>query len=184
MHKLFLIRHGETIWSRSGQHTSYTDLELTEHGIKEASLIKGALPPFNQVFISPLKRAKQTAEILGLKGPILKELTEWNYGIYEGKTTKEIREKVPDWTIFTHGALFGETIEEVEIRAKKVIHHVQSFDGSICLISSGHFIRALIASYLDVPCSFGRHIVVSTASVSILGTEKGIKVVETLNQKY
>lgn len=184
MKKIYLIRHGETEWSKSGKHTSYSDLELTENGKLEALKVKQKLPHFDHIFLSPLKRAQQTAEILELKGPTLRELTEWNYGIYEGKKTTEIKKSVYDWNIFTHGALFGETILEVSERAKKVINHLISLDGNICIISSGHFIRVLIAIYLNQPCEFGKNVLISTASLTVLAEDRGIRVLETLNQRF
>lgn len=183
MKKIYLIRHGETEWSKSGRHTSYSDLELTKEGSNECLLLKQTLPKFDQVFISPLKRAQLTSKILNLHGSTLKELTEWNYGIYEGKTTEEIRQSVKDWNIFTHGALFGETLEEVEARAKKVLSLIKNLEGAICLVSSGHFIRVLIAVYLNQPCSFGKHLVISTGSMTILSHDKGYSTIELLNQK-
>ena len=183
MRKIFLIRHGETEWSKSGQHTSYTDLCLTEKGRKEVLKLKNSLPDFSKIFISPLLRARQTAELLELKGVVKKELVEWNYGIYEGKTTKEIQIQQPGWNIFTHGALFGETINELEVRIKKIISHLSSLDGNIGIISSGHFIRTLISLYLDQPCSFGQNLLISTASISILTEDRGIKVLQSLNLK-
>ena len=184
MKKLYLIRHGETLWSKSGQHTSYTDLELTPHGINQVLAMRAHLPLFDQVLISPLKRAAKTAELLGLTGSTVKELIEWNYWIYEGKTSKEIKSQCPEWNIFTHGALFGETTEEVINRAKKILNVVDSYEGTTCLISSGHFIRVLIATYLHQPCSFGKNVLISTASITILSEEKGNKVIETLNQQF
>lgn len=184
MDKIYLIRHGETSWSKSGKHTSFTDLELTEQGVLEAKALKGKIPTFDHVFISPLKRAKQTAHLLDLQGSILKELVEWNYGIYEGKTTKEIQFTEPDWNIFTHGALYGETLLEVEIRANLVLNHLQSLNGTICLVSSGHFIRAFIGCYLGLTVSFGKQIAISTGSLTVLGTDRGHKIIETLNGKF
>lgn len=183
MDKIYLIRHGETIWSKSGKHTSFTDLELTETGVLEAASLKCKLPNFDHVFVSPLKRARQTAEILNLNGAILKELLEWNYGIYEGKTTKEIQQNEPDWSIFTHGALFGETLLEIEKRVNLVLNHLQSLNGTICIVSSGHFLRALITNYLDLPIGFGKHISLHTGSLTVLGKERNQKVIETLNVK-
>ncbi len=183
MKKIYLIRHGETPWSLSGQHTSYTDLSLTEHGRKEALSLQKNLPDFDHVFISPLKRARETAEILKLKGSTIQELVEWNYGIYEGKTTHEIQKKSPEWNIFSHGAPFGESPHEVQERAKKVLNLLDSLEGTIAIVSSGHFSRVLIATYLDQPCTLGMHVLISTASFSILSEDRGIKVIEALNLK-
>lgn len=181
MNKLYLIRHGETAWSKSSQHTSYTDLSLTDFGIEQTIQLLPLIPSFQHVFISPLKRARQTADLLKLKGSILQELTEWNYGIYEGKTTAEIQKTEPNWNIFTHGALFGETIEEVRIRALKTLSLCSALEGSVCLITSGHFTKMLISCYLDQPPDFGRHLIISTASLSLLSVDRDVKVIEKLN---
>jgi broad specificity phosphatase PhoE len=184
MKKIFLIRHGQTLWSMSGQHTSYTDLGLTDHGVLEVMKLKAQLPRFAHVWISPLKRARQTADLLSLHGVVMKELVEWNYGVLEGLTTKEIQEKEKDWNIFTHGALYGETLMEVEERAKRVLSLLSHVEGPLAIVSSGHFIRALITQSLRLPLSSGQFFEVDTGSYTIIKqTGESRFVLETLNRK-
>jgi probable phosphoglycerate mutase len=183
MNTIYLIRHGQTEWSKSGQHTSYTDLKLTLQGVVETKAVARHLPHFDHVFISPLKRALQSAEILNLKGLILNDLVEWNYGVLEGKTSEEIKGLIPDWSIFTHGALFGETVQEVTVRADKVIQKLVVLNGNIAIVSSGHFLRVLASRWILQPCEFGKHLLLSTASISILSKDRGIPVISAFNQK-
>ena len=170
---IYLCRHGETQWSKSGQHTGLTDLELTDNGRKQASSlgkkIHGIL--FSKVLISPLKRAKETARLAHLHGEIDPDLLEWNYGEYEGLTTKEIHQKDPTWNIFTHGGPGGESINEIKVRALRLIKKVKAMEGNVCLVSSGHISRAIGALWLGEDVSFGRYLVLSTASISKLGFE-------------
>ncbi len=171
---IYLIRHGQTEWSKSGKHTGLTDLPLTEKGIEEAlSLKKYPFPSFTHIFTSPLERAKETCRLTGYleKAQIVDALYEWNYGDYEGMTSEEIHHLCPSWNIFTHGAPGGESLEDITLRCKKFLASLSSLNGPIALFSSGHILRALTATYLEQPLSFGRHIVLSTATISILGRE-------------
>ncbi|MCF7806685.1 MAG: histidine phosphatase family protein [Simkaniaceae bacterium] len=173
MQKVYLCRHGETEWSKTGRHTSYTDLELTKNGEKEAELLKKKIAHLSHLktFISPLKRARQTAAIASFKGVVLDDLSEWNYGEYEGMTTAEIRKIEPRWNIFTHGARGGESIEAIQERTQRVIHLIKQQEEDVILFSSGHFTRALAASWMEESIELGRHLVLSTASLSVLGYE-------------
>lgn len=170
---IYLCRHGQTEWSKSGQHTSYTDLSLTREGEREALALGKKLKTFkfNKVFISPLKRAMETAKLAHLEGTIDPNLVEWNYGEYEGLTTKQIQQKVPTWNIFTHGAKEGESLEDIKKRADLILEGLKDIEGDICLVSSGHFIRALATRWLGQEISFGRHLALSTASLSVLSFE-------------
>lgn len=168
---LYLIRHGETEWSKTGQHTGLTDLPLTEKGEKEAlSLKKHSFPPFAHIFTSPLQRAKETCRLTGyLNQAIITEaLYEWDYGAYEGLTSKEIALLSPNWNIFSHGAPQGESPQDVTERCKKFLEFLAPLKGEIALFSSGHILRALTALYLNQPLLFGSQIVLSTASLSLL----------------
>jgi probable phosphoglycerate mutase len=176
MTSLYLVRHGETEWSRSGQHTSATDRPLTEHGCEQARDLLGRLDPaaFGLVLSSPRQRARVTAELAGFTGryePVLDEdLAEWNYGAYEGLTRAQIREQVPDWLIWTHGGgPGGETIEQVRVRFRRLIDRIESAgaDPVICF-AHGHALRALMTVWLGLDIAVGAHFELDTATVSIL----------------
>ncbi len=172
--EIYIIRHGETEWSKSGQHTGLTDIPLTEKGEKEAQRISLALKgmEFQHVFSSPLQRAHNTCLLAGFKNPIItKDLVEWNYGIYEGMTSKQIAEKDPNWKLFKEGAPEGESIDEVGKRADKVLAEWENLEGNIIVFSSGHFSRVLIARYLKLEIKQGHLFYISPSSISILGTE-------------
>jgi len=173
--KIYLCRHGETEWSRSGQHTSVTDLSLTENGQKQAEMLHNKIKGINidHVFCSPLKRAQETCKICNLlnRAVIDDDLFEWRYGDYEGITTKEIHRTVPDWSIFTHGAPNGESIDQIRERADRMIAKINAIDGDVALFSSGHFSRVFTVRWLDLPVEAGKHFILSTASLSILTFE-------------
>lgn len=183
---VYLCRHGQTSWSKSGQHTSYTDLSLIEEGVKQAHSLRTNIikKSFSHVFCSPLKRAKETAKICGLLdcATITDSLLEWNYGKYEGLLTKEIQKIEPHWNIFTHGAKNGESPKDVEKRVDAFIEQITSLDGDICLFSSGHISRAIISRWIGLPIESGKLFALSTASLSILGYEHEYRVIKLLNQ--
>lgn len=173
---VYLCRHGETEWSLSGQHTSVTDLPLTTHGLEQAANLAKSLQglKFAAVFCSPLIRALQTCEILGY-GPqaiIDEDLFEWRYGQYEGLPTVEIRKEAPEWSVFTHGCPGGESIEEVGSRADRMIGKIRDIKGDVAIFSSGHFTRVLAARWLGFPVEAGKHFILGTATLSILGYER------------
>ncbi len=172
--EIYLCRHGETAWSHSGQHTSFTDLELTESGIKEAQGLKQALEGlrFDAVFSSSLKRAKQTAEIVGHSFEIDDALFEWRYGEYEGLTTPEIREKNPGWNVFDFPSPGGESVEQIEARVQPFIDRLLKLEGRVLLFSSGHISRVIGAMWIELGARYGKHLALSTASLSILGFER------------
>ena len=174
--KVYLIRHGETEWTHSKQHTGLTDIPLTDEGRTQAEWLKRRLSElqFKKVFCSPLVRAKETCEIAGLfdHAEIDEDLVEWDYGKYEGKTMAEIRETDSKWSIFTSGAPDGESIGDVGERAARVISKVRAIQGDVAIFSSGHFSRCLAAKWLHYPISDGKHFILSTASCSILGYER------------
>ncbi|PIS01658.1 MAG: histidine phosphatase family protein [Chlamydiae bacterium CG10_big_fil_rev_8_21_14_0_10_35_9] len=183
MQKVYLARHGQTKWNQTKQHTSFTDIALNEEGKQQARLLKHRLEGthFEKVFTSPLLRASTTCELAGFQGEPLDELKEWNYGDYEGKTTNEIKKSIPDWTVFTHGAPNGESIEQVTTRAYKFFSMIEGLTGNILLFSHGHFSRALIACWLQLSAREGRFFILSNASLSILGYERKNPVIELLN---
>src|ERR1700733_14090376 len=145
--KICLVRHGETAWTLSGQHTGVTDISLTEQGEKDAAAIGKKLHghSFKNILCSPLKRAEETCKIAGfLKHAQLDpDLVEWNYGDYEGLTTEEIWKKSPGWNIFSNGAPGGESVADVNARAHRVLEKIRLIDGDVAVFSHGHFLRAL-----------------------------------------
>ena len=181
-HRLVLLRHGETEWSLSGQHTSRTDLDLTEHGREEAKLVAGALARLHldnpYVVSSPRKRAIVSAELAGLKiDEVTPLVAEWDYGIYEGLTTHDIRTKVPGWFLWTHGAEGGESLEQIGERADKAVavalEHMESRD--VVFVGHGHFSRAMIARWLELPVSAGARFAMPAASLAVCGFEYGLR---------
>src|SRR5471032_1786501 len=145
--QIFLIRHGETAWSKSGQHTSRTDLPLNEQGEQEARTLVGRLREikFSRVFTSPRQRARRTCELAGLgaKARIEPDLAEWDYGDYEGLRSIDIRKSHPDWGIFRDGCPGGESPAQVSARADRLLMGLRAMDGTIALFSHGHFGRVL-----------------------------------------
>lgn len=174
--KIYLVRHGETSWTLSQQHTGSTDITLTEKGKKEAVQIGKRLSghPFKAILCSPLKRAQSTCEIAGLmqRASLDADLKEWNYGDYEGLTTAEIWKRSPGWNIFSNGAPGGESPADISKRVHRVLTKVQSFQGDVALFSHGHFLRAFAACYLQLQVEQGRLFALSPASMSILGFER------------
>ena len=174
--KVYLIRHGETEWTKSRKHTGLTDIPLTDEGRLQAEWLSGMLEEkkFKKIYCSPLLRAKETCEIAGFEkeAEILEDLVEWDYGIYEGMTTVEIKDMHPKWNIFRDGAEGGESIGDISTRAMRVIARVRDIPGDVALFSSGHFLRALGARWLHKPIPEARQLMLSTASISILGYER------------
>lgn len=172
---IYLARHGETAWTISGQHTGVTDLPLTERGEQDASRLEKLLSSqtFAKVLTSPLQRAVRTCEVAGFGdvAEVDSDLTEWNYGTYEGRRTADIRKERPDWRLFRDGCPEGESPADVAARADRVIARARAADGDVLLFSSGHFLRTLTARWLGFEPSAGRFFQLSTASLSILGFE-------------
>ena len=172
--EVWLVRHGETEWSRDHRHTSHTDLPLTEHGVEVARGLADRLSgvEFDSVLTSPRQRARRTAELAGFAdAEVDDDLVEWGYGDYEGITTAEIRETVPGWTVWTHGSPGGETAEEVTKRLDRVVSRLRR-GGRTLVFGHGHASRALTARWLGLPVRDGRHFVLETAAVSVLGYER------------
>ena len=182
--EIWLVRHGETEWSRSGQHTSRTDLPLTPEGERQAANLKRMLAghSFTLVLSSPMKRAMDTCRLVGLSPEISDDLVEWNYGDYEGLTTPEIQKRVPGWTVWTGASPNGETVDEVAARAERVITRALSAGGDVALFGHGHLLRILAARWIGIEASGGRLLVLSTASVSVLGYERETRVIRLWNQ--
>lgn len=172
---LYLIRHGETAWSLSGQHTSYSDIPLTEKGEADARHLAQRLGSvrFNQVFTSPRLRARQTCELAGFgsRSKIEPDLAEWNYGDYEGRRTGEIHQTRPGWNIFTDGCPAGESPADIAARVDRLIARLHSHDGKVAVFAHGHIGRVLAARWIGQPVGFGQHLLLNPASVSILAYE-------------
>ena len=173
--EVWLVRHGETEWSRDGKHTSHTDLDLTDDGVRVARGLRDRLAgtSFDLVLTSPLQRARRTAELAGFPDAEPEpDLAEWDYGDYEGLTTEEIRESVPGWTIWTDGARAGETAEAVTARLDRVVTRLMDRPGRCLLFGHGHCLRALAARWLELPVTDGARLYLQTATVSVLGFER------------
>ena len=181
--ELWLVRHGETEWSRSGKHTSTTDLALTERGEEVAKSLRGRLAEvdFDLVLSSPRQRAVRTAELAGFPDVVPDEdLVEWAYGDYEGVTTEEIRTTVPGWTVWSHPSPGGETPEQVTERLDRVLERVQDHE-RVLAFGHGHALRALVARWIGRPVTEGKLFVLDTATVSVLGHERESPVVVRWN---
>ena len=173
--ELWLVRHGETEWSRDGRHTSTTDLPLTEHGIEVAHTLAPRLAEveFAQVLTSPRLRARRTAELIGHGDAEVDEgLVEWAYGDYEGISTAVIRETVPGWTVWSHPTPNGETAEQVTERLDRVVARARSSEGRTLVFGHGHALRALTARWLEQSVDEGRYFRLDTSTLSVLGWER------------
>lgn len=183
--QIWLVRHGETEWSLSGQHTGRTDLPLTPAGEQQAREIGKFLSGrrFGIVLTSPMLRARDTCRLAGYGDSAVVEpnLKEWDYGDYEGKTTAEIQEQKPGWSLWKDGVLGGESIEQVATRAQAVIDRVLATPGDALLFAHGHIFRILLSCWLGLPPRDGRLFALATASASTLGYEHETRVVTRLN---
>jgi probable phosphoglycerate mutase len=164
------VRHGETEWSKTGQHTGRTDVALTPAGETIAAQIGERLAglTFAHVLSSPRLRARHTAERAGFTPELDADLVEWDYGDYEGQTSQHIRTHRPDWLLFRDGAPNGETVAQVAARADRVIARLKSLRGNVLVFSHGHFLRVLAARWVGQPVGFAQHLLLGTASLSIL----------------
>ena len=188
MGELWLIRHGETAWSRSGQHTGRTDIPLTEQGERQAVLLGRRLAgrEFALVLTSPLQRARETCRLAGYDGAAREEpdLREWDYGVYEGRTTGEIRQEAPGWTIWSAAVRDGESAEEVGARGDRIIARCAEVGGDVALFAHGHVLRILAARWLGLLASGGRYLALDAASLSVLGHEHEQRVIRSWNERY
>ncbi len=183
--ELWLIRHGETEWSAAKRHTGGTDIPLTPTGERQAAALGQSLGDrrFGLVLSSPLRRASETCRLAGYgqAAEVTDDLCEWDYGVYEGRTTEEIRLEQPGWSIWTASVPNGESIEQVGRRAQRVIQRVLALDGDVALFAHAHMLRILTACWLGLSPDAGRLFELGTASVSVLGYERETRVMTRWN---
>jgi probable phosphoglycerate mutase len=173
--ELWLVRHGETEWARTGRHTSTTDVALTPAGEDAARALRRRLgqESFDRVLTSPRLRARRTAELAGFPAAVVDEdLAEWAYGELEGLTTDAIQDRVPGWTIWTHGGVGGESVAQVEARADRFIERVRATGGRVLCFGHGHALRVLAVRWIGQPVLLGGALALDTSSVSVLGHER------------
>ena len=186
--ELWLIRHGETEWSLSGQHTSRTDIPLTHHGRQRAVEIRDYLKSrkFSLVLTSPRQRAQETCRIAGFGeiAQVDENLSEWDYGQYEGRTTAEIRKEQTGWSIWDGTPPDGESLEQVAARCRKVIDRSLAAGGKVALFSHAHLLRILAATWMGLPPKSGSLLVLGTGSVSTLSFERETRVIQTWNRSF
>lgn len=174
----YLARHGNTAWTHSGQHTGLTDLPLTPDGERNAVRLGERLKglTFAKVFTSPLQRAARTCELAGFAAVAEtdRDVAEWDYGKYEGLTSKQILQQRPDWDLFRDGCPGGESPQQIGERAYRMVQRIRRVTGDVLLFSSGHFIRVLTACWLGVEPAGGRFFLLSPASLSALSYEHNL----------
>ena len=182
---LFALRHGETVWSLSGQHTGTTDIPLTDNGRRLAERLRPVLAreEFALVLVSPLQRARETCALAGLgdKAVIERDLVEWNYGEYEGLTLNQIHEKRARWMVFRDGCPGGEIPDQVGLRVDRVIARARAANGNVAAFAHGHVLRVLAARWLGLPAGDGQHFLLDTGTLSVLGYYQEIPAVKIWN---
>jgi broad specificity phosphatase PhoE len=173
--QIYLIRHGETAWSLSGQHTGRTDIPLTARGEAQARRIGERLRElrFSAVLVSPLQRARRTCELAGLSAQshVDDTLCEWDYGEYEGLTSAQIRQRHARWEVFRDGCPGGESTQQMSARVDGVLSRVRELDGCVAIFSHGHFLRSLSVRWIGLPILYGRNFGLGAGSLSLLGYE-------------
>lgn len=182
--EIWLIRHGQTEWSVSGQHTGVSDIPLTGAGEQAARSLRHVVAgtSFDFVLSSPLQRARRTAELAGANDvQIDDDLLEWDYGDYEGLTRVQVRETSPGWTVWTGGAPSGESPEQVSARVDRMIEKYRTLGGRIVLFAHGHILRALGARWIEQPVALGEHLPLDTARVSVLRYDRGTPILDRWN---
>ncbi len=186
-HRLVLLRHGETEWSKSGRHTGRTDLDLTDTGREQAKLATEALADLQlenpMVISSPRHRAQVTAQLAGLTVDEISPLiAEWDYGDYEGTTTSQIRETVPDWLVWTYGCPGGESVADVSARADQAIELALGYleTRDVVFVGHGHFSRAILTRWVELPLAEGIRFSMVAASIAVCGFEHGVRQITAL----
>ena len=179
MNELWLVRHAETEWAKAGRHTGRTDIPLTDDGRAAARALRPRIAghPFTAVLVSPLSRARETAELAGLgeHAQLRDDLLEWDYGDYEGITTPEIREHRPDWFLWTDGVPNGEAAADVGARVDRVIAEALTLDGDVAVVAHGHVLRVLAARWLEQSPALGGRLVLATGGICRLGFERDVR---------
>ena len=170
---VYLVRHGETAWTITGQHTGRTDLVLTSRGEEEARALGPRLKglTFDHVLASPLRRALRTCELAGFMGlaTLDRDLLEWDYGHYEGRTLADIHRERPEWELFRDGCPGGESVSQITERVDRVVSRLRALEGSVLIFSSGHVLRVLAARWIDGSAALGHRLVLDPACVCVLG---------------
>jgi broad specificity phosphatase PhoE len=183
--QVVLARHGETEWSRDLRHTGRTDVPLTDRGREEARMLRDALAGFSftRLLTSPLSRAAETCRLAGLgdRAELTDALLEWDYGDYEGITTKEIRASRPGWFLWRDGCPGGETADQVGARVDPLVAELKAGEGDAALFAHGHVLRVLTARWLGLPAREGALFALSTATLSVLGFERETAVIRRWN---
>jgi probable phosphoglycerate mutase len=183
--RLFCIRHGETEWSLSGQHTGTTDIALTDNGRRLAERLRPILAEetFALVLVSPLQRARETCKLAGLDaGAVIEpDLVEWNYGEYEGLTPAQIHATAPGWMIFRDGAPGGEAPEEIGRRVDRVIERVRKVEGDVAVFAHGHVLRVLVARWIALPPQGGQRFLLDTGTLCVLGYYRDVPAIKVWN---
>ncbi len=186
--RIYLIRHGETEWTLSGQHTGTTDIPLTQNGRKQAHLLAQKLQSlkFQSVYVSPMQRAKETCAIAGFADQAKEDplLVEWNYGKYEGITSQEIHQTNPQWNIFLQGAPEGESVADIQRRTEKLLQIYAKTPGNIAIFSHGHILRSLAVRFIELPIAEGRHFSLFPGSISILASENTMPAIYLWNDIF
>jgi broad specificity phosphatase PhoE len=182
---IFAIRHGETAWSLTGQHTGTTDIPLTDNGRQLAQKLRPVLAKhaFARVLCSPMQRAQETCALAGFGDKIVvdSDLVEWNYGAYEGMTPKEISKVAPGWLLFRDGCPGGEAPEQVGARVDRVIARSRAVDGDLAVFAHGHVLRVLVARWIGLPAGGGQHFLLNTGTVCVLSYYRDIPAVRLWN---
>jgi len=184
--RVFLVRHGETEWSVTGQHTGRTDIPLTEEGRRQAKRLGARLAGerFASVLVSPLSRARETARLAGFDdvAEVEPDLIEWDYGAYDSLTAADIRRDRPGWTPWEGGFPGGETLEDLTVRADRVLERVRAAGGDVALFAHGHILRIVAARWLEQPAIAGSRYYLATATLSVLCRERETPVIERWNE--
>ncbi|CAM2164483.1 Acid phosphatase [Paraburkholderia sacchari] len=191
--EVWLIRHGETEWSRSGQHTGRTNIALTDHGREQARALAKplALQRFDAVLASPMSRAIETCQLAGLSDEMMvsADLHEWDYGIYEGRTTADIRKTEPDWSVWHSLIPHGESLTQVEARARGVVESLLAMfaqsrsERRIAVFSHAHFLRVLAGCWIGNSAALGAHLYLDTATLSVLGFDRENRAIRRWNSR-
>jgi broad specificity phosphatase PhoE len=187
---VYLVRHGETAWSITGQHTGRSDLALTSQGENQARTLGLRLKnlTFDHVLSSPLRRALRTCELAGFMGRAIldPEILEWNYGLYEGRTRVEIQRERPEWDLFRDGCPGGESVLQITERVERVLSRLRALEGNVLIFSSGHVLRVLAARWIECSAALGRRLVLDPGCVCVLGYDHDgtDSVIRLWNERY